>query len=334
MQLFPSTQPPHASAQSPASNAPPVTPASSQLVVYDAHQGATRPGQAFDLTEALFGPYTQSQSQNQQQQPLAGSHSRNGSVPGSYGNGGTGTGSLPSGNQGWEAALDMTVASATAAQQQRQHHQQHPQAQPQQYQGTPASPSPSSSSALALYTPPPVTPSLPGGWDQLLLDSLYETAEGQRKVHQAAASRMSQSGAGAIQANGSLLGADGGGGAYGVAVNSWGNGGGMASAGAAGGDDPFAASAAVPPPPYVQMALRAQQQLAMELERRLLSQRAQYMVAVRRGEAGVTGGTGNVHMSGGGGMAVAAGMGIGGEMGACYSWTGGGVRYGGVVVPF
>ena len=108
----------------------------------------------------------------------------------------------------------------------------------------------------------------------------------------------------------------------------------MVSAGTAGGEDPFAASAAVPPPPYVQMALRAQQQLAMELERRLLSQRAQYMLAVRRGEVSVPGGAGGVHMSGGGGMAAAAGTGLGGEMGACYSWTGGGVRYGGVVVPF
>eukprot|EP00897_Mesotaenium_endlicherianum_P003136 jgi/Mesen1/2850/ME000174S02103 len=96
---------------------------------------------------------------------------------------------------------------------------------------------------LVSYAP---QPTMLGGFDQLLLDSLYEAAEAQRRVYQAAAANS----AGRLPSQPGLQGQ--------------------------GNSDPFAASGSFPPPPYVQMALRAQQQMAMLLERRMMTQHAHY----------------------------------------------------------
>eukprot|EP00271_Cylindrocystis_brebissonii_P009785 TRINITY_DN2505_c0_g1_i1.p1 TRINITY_DN2505_c0_g1~~TRINITY_DN2505_c0_g1_i1.p1 ORF type:complete len:647 (+),score=109.13 TRINITY_DN2505_c0_g1_i1:165-2105(+) len=109
----------------------------------------------------------------------------------------------------------------------------------------------------ALASPQPITaliphlpqPQLPGGFDQLLLDSMYEAAEAQRRAQHAAS-------------NPGLAG-----------MHSLG--GGMAGP-TSRGPDPFGPSSSVPPPPYVQMALRAQQQMAGLLQQRMMAQHSQY----------------------------------------------------------
>ncbi|CAI5955952.1 unnamed protein product [Closterium sp. NIES-64] len=303
-----------------ASQPPPPQPASPAL------SPAAQQQQFDDTAQALFGSYSSQPS------PAAAS---NAAAQMKY---------LTNGAQGWERALDDTAGAAGGAsggasggvagsymppRQQGQggqhaphlYHQHHQQQQhQQQQQWALAAPGLNGGSGTAGSSPldqPPMT-AFSGGWDQLLLDSLYEAAQAQKHASDATAARLGGAGGSGVGA-GAAAAVGGIGGAIG---------------------DPFAASAAVPPPPYVQMALRAQQQLAMELQRRMLSQHARFFAAARSagGADAMFAASWMVqqkqmqvyqqqqYMARPGGVVV-------GPSGP-YNWNGVGVQYGNVLIPF
>ncbi|CAI7920063.1 unnamed protein product [Closterium sp. NIES-54] len=302
-----------------ASQPPPPQPSSPAL------SPAAQQQQFDDTAQALFGSYSSQPS------PAATSNA-------ATSNAATQMKYLTNGAQVWERALDATAGAAGGASvgasggvagsymppsQQGQGGQQAPhlyhQHQQQQQQWALAAPRLNGGSGTAGSSPldqPPMT-AFSGGWDQLLLDSLYEAAQAQKHASDATAARLG--GAGGSGVGASAAGAGGSGGANG---------------------DPFAASAAVPPPPYVQMALRAQQQLAMELQRRMLSQHARFFAAARSagGADAMFAASWMVqqkqmqvyqqqqYQARPGGVVV-------GPSGP-YNWNGVGVQYGNVLIPF